>query len=95
MPVDISDYKIDDAEGGRSAKTIESGSIIKANGYYVVYLDNVSNNDDDVRLINKFKTIIDSFVYNITEVDKSWCRILDGKDWSQAMCQNPTQGLKN
>lgn len=95
-PIDISGYQIDDVEGGRSPKTIESGSVIEAKGYFVLYLEDVFNNDgDDVRLFNKFGTVIDTFTYNSAEVGNSWYRGLDGEDWSQEMCQNPTLGLTN
>ncbi len=95
--VDISGYVIDDIEnGGSSPITIAQGTIIQANGYYVLNFVNVFNNSgDDVRLIKADGIVIDKFTYGSTGYDKSWYRIPNGGSWSDTSTSTPTPGTSN
>lgn len=95
--IDISGAWIDDiANGGGSPKQIPSGTIIFAGGYWTMDTSRFFNNGgDDARLLMPDgATVVDSYSYGNSSVNKSWYRTPDGGAWSPTM-GTPTKGSAN
>ena len=89
--IDIGGLMIDDViDGGRSAYTIPEGTTINASGFFVWETSSYFNNNGDEANLIFNGSLIDSFAYNTTEKDKSFCRI---GAW-QSNCE-PTKGEAN
>ena len=96
-PLDISGYYIDDiASGGGAAKTIPSGTVILAHGYYVTYFKNFLNNSgDDVRFLDPSQAELDVTSYTSATAAHSWYRFPDGGPWAGIENSLPTPGAPN
>lgn len=97
--VDLSDWKLDDIDGGGSSPyTIASGSSIAASSFLVFEKSTtnvaLNNSGDTVRLIDAGGTLLDSHAYSSTTQDVSIGRSSDGGG-SWATCAAPTKGGPN
>jgi hypothetical protein len=101
--VDISGYKIYDSGGyggTKTKKTLASGTVIAAKGYYVVTTDG-SNSDDfglsssgeEVWLENASGVVIDDVTFPALTSTQSYSRIPDGTSWVTS--SNVTSGAAN
>ncbi len=87
VSMDISEWKLDDIDGGGSNPyTFPSGTIISAKGFLAFdkSITNIAlNNDNDtVRISSASGELIDSYTYNDTKETQSWGRKQDGgSEW--------------
>lgn len=95
--IDLSGYIIDDIRsGGSAAYTIPSGTVIRANGFFVWRTSNYFNNTGDTaNFVAPDGAIIDSFTYTTIKYDRSYYRYPDGGAWSSTMDSTPTEGAAN
>jgi len=102
-PVDISGYKIYDnggQAGTKPKKEFPLGTIIPANGFYVIVTDDtsasgfgLSSNGEEVWLENGNGVVIDNVVFPALDVTQSFGRIPDGGDWQ--ILNTITKGATN
>ncbi len=90
--IDLSNWQIDDIDGGSSPYIIPKNFIIKSHDYAVFYNKDtkISLNDsgDNARLIDPNNEIKDSVVYNKSERNKSYSLFDNGWLWSLASTPN-------
>lgn len=96
--IDISNWKLDDEEGGSSPYSIASGSSIPAGGFLVFEKSTtnvaLNNTGDTVRLFNANGDIVDNHAYSNTTEDQSIGRSSDGGgQW--VICSTSTKGSTN
>ncbi len=96
--LDISRHYLDDmANGGQAPKQIPDGTIIPANGYYVMEFNAYfNNNGDKVRFLAPNQTtVLDSHTYTSSTPEKAWSRAPDGQQWRCVTSTTPTKGSSN
>lgn len=96
--VDLSEYKIDDIEGGSSP--FQLSGIIEGKSWILLPKSvtgiTLNNTNDDVRLISNSGEIIDSVSYDTTQEGKSYARIPDGNgafEWVDHPTPNATNSV--
>jgi predicted extracellular nuclease len=106
-PIDISDYKIYDSggqSGSKPKKLFPSGTIIPAQGFYVIITDTadfdgdlsgfgLSSSGEEVWLENASGTVIDNVTFPAMAVTESYGRIPDGATWQ--LLSTITRGASN
>ncbi|MBI4709316.1 MAG: lamin tail domain-containing protein [Candidatus Portnoybacteria bacterium] len=92
--IDISDWQIDDIDGGSSPQKIPSQTLIDANQILIIEFNkSVLNNDgDEIRLIGQDGKILDSASYQKANEGISFVRF-ENNPWLQT--SSPTPGQKN
>ncbi len=101
--IDLSGYKIYDSggqSGTKTKKTISKGTIIPANGYYVISVDDgsesafgLSNSGEKVWLENATGTIIDTITFAAHTAAESFGRLPNGSNWK--LLDSITKGYPN
>lgn len=97
-PRNLSDHYIDDiAGGGGSPMQIPDGTVIQANGFYVMEFSSYLNNGgDDVRFLDPTQSVVlDTKSYTSTTAEYSWYRYPDGGAWSGVESASPSKGSSN
>ena len=109
-PIEISGYHISDKASKPMKWAIPEGAVIQSKDFFIVHCsgrDTVQYGEyhtnfklsqttgkDIVLLSDQFGNVIESFELDITLVEHSWCRSVDGgEDWM--MCTTPTYGSTN
>ncbi|HEX9250704.1 MAG TPA: lamin tail domain-containing protein, partial [Ignavibacteriaceae bacterium] len=106
-PIDISDYKIYDSggqSGSKPKKLFPSGTIIPAQGFYVIITDTadfdgdlsgfgLSSSGEEVWLENASGTVIDNVTFPAMAVTESYGRLPDGGTWQ--LLSTITRGASN
>ncbi len=103
-PADISGYKIYDSGGNagtKPKKEIPAGTMIPANGFYVIVVDDteasgfgLSSGGEKVWFENASGTVIDSVEFAAMELTQSYGRLPDGSaDWQ--LLNSITRGAPN
>ncbi|OGD86762.1 hypothetical protein A2Z23_02810 [Candidatus Curtissbacteria bacterium RBG_16_39_7] len=87
---DISEYKIDDIEGGSSPFTIPGGTIVNPGSYFVFYFDSqrFNNDGDSVRLLDPSGQVKESYSYQDSQKGISFAKD-SGGNWSETQTQTP------
>ncbi|MBM4402346.1 MAG: lamin tail domain-containing protein [Candidatus Cloacimonetes bacterium] len=90
-PVDLTDWQIDDIEGGSSPFSIPAGTIIAPSEYLVFEIGTKLNNSgDSVRLLDNSGAVVDEFSYSGAKKGYSWARNANF-DWQETMEQTPEE----
>jgi len=102
--IDISNYKIYDSgghSGTKAKKGFPSGTVIAANGFYVVVTDGtgssdfgLSNNDEEVWLEDETGTVIDDVTFPALATGESYGRVPDGNS-TLIILNTQTKGATN
>lgn len=102
-PMDLTGYKIYDigGQGGTKPKKLfPNGTIIPANGFYVIVTDDadpsgfgLSSNGEEVWLEDAAGTVIDNVIFPAMDVTQSYGRLPDGGTWQ--LLNNITKGFSN
>lgn len=105
-PIDLSGFKIYDsggAAGSKPKKEFPAGTIIPANGFYVIVTDDaaadgsgfgLSSAGEEVWLENSSGTVIDNYTFLTMDVTQSFSRIPDGTaNWQ--LSNTITRGAPN
>lgn len=87
--VDLSDWQVDDIEGGSAPVTISSGTVIPPQGYVVVEVGSrLNNTGDSVRLLDPAGIVVDEFEFPATQSGMVWARDEDG-EWVLSSIATP------
>ena len=94
LSIDLSDYYFDDdtsflSDSGSSPKVALSGLLPSLTTCYLNLSTVLNNNGDIPTLFKTDGSIVDTYQYTQTTVDKSYSRIPDGGDWQTI--QTPTK----
>lgn len=102
-PVDLTGYKIYDigGQGGtKPKKQFPNGTVIPANGFYVIVTDDsdpsgfgLSSNGEEVWLEDASANVIDNVVFPAMDVTQSYGRLPDGGMWQ--LLNTITKGYSN
>lgn len=90
--IDLSDWQVDDIEGGSTPYTFPDNSTIDPRGFLSILQSEsgiyLNNDGDQVRLIAPSGEIIDLLKYDKSESGKSYSSFLDGFLWTSQITQN-------
>ncbi|MGQ0600935.1 MAG: lamin tail domain-containing protein [Anaerolineales bacterium] len=91
---DVSDWKIDDGEGGSSPVTLPAGTVLQPGEIRAFDYSGLNNDGDTARLLEPLGFVVDEWSYARDPGDNvSVARLPDGGAWSE--CGLPTPGQPN
>ncbi|MCX6811292.1 MAG: lamin tail domain-containing protein [Candidatus Berkelbacteria bacterium] len=95
-PVSISDYVLDDEDGGHGPFIIPAGTVIAGYGFYTETRSfGLDNSGDTVRLLDDHGNLIDSFSYTGSTLGETYARLVDGDlPWNNGTT-SPTKNKSN